>query len=160
MSLFERNYVDQMKIQYCLNRTPLIRSFRSRQAAFDLLTLLVLLGAVLLLAQWAYRTPRAAKLAIDDLPVLLPLDGFHEVEQFADRPGIYRWSQASASIKLPNPGGAAVLRVVLAGGPGRSAQVTVRAGTMATSFSVRPEPRSYMLILPATDGERIGVTFE
>jgi Gpi18-like mannosyltransferase len=36
----------------------------------------------------------------------------------------------------------------------------VRAGTLATSFSVRPEPRSYMLILPATDGERISVTFE
>jgi Gpi18-like mannosyltransferase len=144
----------------CLDRTPLIRSFRSRQAAVDLLILLALLGTVLLLAQWAYRAPRTAKLAIDALPVLLPLDGFHEVEQFADRPGIYRWSQASASVELPNPGGGAVLRVVLAGGPGRSIPVIARTGTLATSFTVRPEPRSYMLILPATDAERIRVTFE
>jgi len=138
----------------------LTRSLRSRQAAFDLLILLALLGTALLLAQWAYRAPRAAKLAIDASPVLLRLDGFHEVEQFADRPGIYRWTQGVASVKLPNPGGAAVLRVVLAGGPGRAAPVVVRTGMSATSFIVRPEPRSYTLILPAADDERITIAFD
>jgi Gpi18-like mannosyltransferase len=160
ISLNEGNNEDHLHIKYRLDTTPLIRSPRSRQAAFDLLILLALLGTALILAQWAYRAPRSAKLAIDALPVLLPIDGFHEVEHFADRPGIYRWSQASAYVKLPNPGGAVVLRVVLAGGPGRSAPVAVRAGTLATSFIVRPEPRSYMLTLPPADGERITVAFD
>jgi hypothetical protein len=143
-----------------LDRLPFIRTLQPRRVALDLLTLLVLLAAALGLAEWSYRAPRSANLKIDALPVLLPLDGFHEVERFADRPGIYRWSQGAANIRLPNPGGALVLRVVLAGGPGRTVPVIVRAGAATITFVARPEPRSYALALPPTDGERITVAIE
>jgi hypothetical protein len=121
---------------------------------------LLLLAAGLGLAQLAYRGPRQIKLAMDAPPVLLRVAGFHEVEQFADRPGLYRWSQAGASVRLPNPGGTATMRVVLAGGPGRSVPLTVRSGRLSTTLIVRPEPRVYTLALPAADGERVTVAFD
>jgi Gpi18-like mannosyltransferase len=126
----------------------------------DTAALLLLLAAGLLLGWWAYLAPRSAALKIDAPPVLLPLQGFHEVEQFADRPGAYRWSRGDATIKLPNPGGAAVLRVVMAGGPGRSVPVQLRAGAATIALEVRPEPRTYTVALPPASGERVTVAIE
>lgn len=122
--------------------------------------LLALIVAALALPQLAYRAPRAAGLPIDAQPVMLPLDGFHEVEQFADQPGLYRWTRGPATLRLPNPGGPAVLRAVLAGGPGRSVPAQARAGESAVAFTVRPEPRSYLLALPATGGERVALQLD
>lgn len=122
--------------------------------------LLALLVAALLLPQLAYRAPRSAGLPIDAQPVILPLGGFHEVEQFADRPGLYRWTRGVATLRLPNPGGPLVLRAVLAGGPGRSVPAHARVGELAVAFTVRPEPRSYMLALPATGGERVALQLD
>ncbi|HEU4322601.1 MAG TPA: hypothetical protein VFS21_05580, partial [Roseiflexaceae bacterium] len=138
------------------NRHALLR----RLPAADILALLALLVAGLLLTAWAYRAPRSTAVRIDAPPVLLSLRDFHEVERFADRPGNYRWSRASAIAQLPTPGGPAVLRAVLAGGPGRTVQVRVSAGNATAVFAVLPEPRTYLLALPATEGERVAVTFE
>ena len=131
------------------------RLLRPRRLAGEALALLALLAAGLLLAGWAYRAPRSAALGIDAPPALLPLQGFHEVEAFADRPGQYRWTRGEAAIRLPNPGGAPVLRLVLAGGPGRTLPVELRAGDTTIALAVRPEPRAYAVALPASTGERV-----
>src|SRR5215510_9618770 len=83
----------------------------------DSITLLTLVVTAWLLAQWAYRAPREASFKIDVLPAVLPRAGLYELETFSDHPGIYRWTDGSAQVKLPNPGGPVVARLVLAGGP-------------------------------------------
>jgi Gpi18-like mannosyltransferase len=126
----------------------------------DAVALLLLLAAGLSLAWWSYGAPRSAALAMDAPAVLLPLNGFHEVERFADRPGAYRWARGNAAVALPNPGGAAVLRVVMAGGPGRTVPVQVRAAGATIALTVQPEPRTYTIALPAAGGERVTVAFD
>src|SRR6187399_1884819 len=86
----------------------------------DGMTLLALVLAAWLLAQWLYRAPRAASFTLDALPAALPHAGLYELETFSDHPGIYRWTDGSAQVKLPNPGGPVLVRLVLAGGPGRN----------------------------------------
>jgi Gpi18-like mannosyltransferase len=124
------------------------------------MTLLALLGAALLLAQLAYRSARAASLTIDALPVMLPIEGMHEPERFSDRPGIYRWTNGIGRVKLPNPGGPAIARLVLAGGPGRSIAANLRFGALTVPFVVRPEPRAYFVALPASAGERLNIAID
>ena len=126
----------------------------------DLLALALALTGGLLLALLAYREPRGAALTIDAPPVLLPLQGFHEVERFADRPSDYRWSRASAELRLPNPGGPALLRVVLAGGSARTVELGLSVNGRRTPIAVAPEPRTYLLALPASAGERITVALD
>ncbi len=138
----------------------MIRSLRLRRYAPDLLAALALVAVALLLGRAAYMLPRTAHLPLDAPPVVLPLDGFHEPEQFADRPGIYRWSRGGATLKLPNPGGPVALRVVLAGGPGRSVPVRVHVAGATFAIAVQPEPRSYALALPPSGGERIALAIE
>jgi hypothetical protein len=126
----------------------------------DGVTLLSLIVTAWLLAQWFYRPPRDASFALDVLPAVLPSAGLYELETFSDRPGIYRWTDGSAQIKLPNPGGPTLMRLVLAGGPGRTTAARLSAGTQILVFDVRPEPRSYAFALPAASGERITIALD
>ena len=113
-----------------------------------------------LLALWVYRAPRDASFTLDVLPAVLPRAGLYELETFSDRPGIYRWTDGSAQIKLPNPGGPVLVRLVLAGGPGRITAARVGAGALTLAFDVRPEPRSYAFALPAGAGEQITLALD
>src|SRR3954453_6283496 len=94
----------------------------------DGIALLILVAIAWLLAQWLYRAPRAASFSLDLLPVALPRAGLYELETFSDRPGIYRWTDGSAQIKLPNPGGPLLVHMVLAGGPGRMTSARISSG--------------------------------
>src|SRR5215208_6634493 len=121
---------------------------RSDRLLRDGMTLLALLVTAWLLAQSSYRAPRDASFTIDALPAVLPRAGLYEQETFSDRPGIYRWTDGSAQIKLPNPGGPLVVRLVLAGGPGRTTPARVGSDAITLAFDVRPEPRHYAFALP------------
>src|SRR3954466_16176512 len=123
----------------------------------DGMTLLALLVTAWLLTQWFYRSPHAASFTIDVLPAVLPRAGLYELETFSDHPGMYRWTDGSAQIKLPNPGGPALVQLVLAGGPGRTTAARVGVGAQTLAFDVRPEPRHYAFALPASTGERINI---
>lgn len=131
-----------------------------RRLIRDALILLALLATAWLLAEWCYRTPREASFKLDVLPAVLPRAGLYELETFSDRPGIYRWTDGSARIDLPNPGGPLVARLVLAGGPGRTTPARVSSGATLLTFDARPEPRSYAIALPAVAGERIRIAIE
>jgi Gpi18-like mannosyltransferase len=124
------------------------------------MTLLILVVIAWLLAQWFYRAPRDASFTLDVLPAVLPRAGLYELETFSDRPGIYRWTDGSAQIKLPNPGGPVLVRLVLAGGPGRVTAARISSGAQTLAFDVRPEPRSYAFALPASSGERVTLAID
>ena len=126
----------------------------------DGLTLLILVATAWLLAQWFYRAPRDASFTLDVLPAVLPRAGLYELETFSDHPGIYRWTDGSARIMLPNPGGPVLVRLVLAGGPGRTTAARIGAGALTLAFDVRPEPRSYAFALPTSTGERVTITLD
>ena len=126
----------------------------------DGMTLLILVATAWLLAQWFYRAPRAASFTLDVLPAVLPRAGLYELETFSDHPGMYRWTDGSAQIKLPNPGGPLLVRLVLAGGPGRRTVARASSGAQTLAFDVRPEPRSYAFALPASSGERIALALD
>src|SRR3954452_4917354 len=130
---------------------------RPRDRRRDALPLLALIVIAWLLAQWFYRAPRATSFTLDVLPAVLPRAGLYELETFSDHPGMYRWTDGSAQIKLPNPGGLALARLVLAGGPGRTTAARISVGVQTLAFDVRPEPRSYAFALPAASGERITI---
>jgi Gpi18-like mannosyltransferase len=142
------------------SRNPSIRQLRLPVPAADLLVLAALLALGLLLSQVAYLPTRSVALKVDAPPVMLPLRGFHEVERFSDRPGLYRWSRGTAAIDLPNPGGTPVLRATLAGGPGRAVPLRITAGASTIALEVRPEPRSYLIGLPVGSGERLTLSLE
>jgi hypothetical protein len=131
-----------------------------RGRIFDLLTLLLLLGAGLLAAQLAYRAPGRASFAIDAPPVMLPLAGFHELERFTDRDGLFRWTQGGARIELPNPGGRVAAQLQLAGGSGRSVTAQLGQGAFGLALDVQPAPRIYRVLLPPASGERLQLTLD
>jgi Gpi18-like mannosyltransferase len=120
----------------------------------------MLVAVAWLLALWLYRAPRAASFTLDVLPVALPRAGLYELETFSDRPGIYRWTDGSAQIKLPNPGGPLLVQLVLAGGPGRVVVARIGSGAQTLVFDVRPEPRSYAFALPTNSGERVAIALD
>jgi Gpi18-like mannosyltransferase len=149
-------------MQPCMNRFREIAFTRRlpRPLVRDGMTLLLLVVTAWLLAEWFYRAPRNASFTLDVLPAALPRAGLYELETFSDHPGIYRWTDGSAQIKLPNPGGAVLVRLVLAGGPGRSTVAQISAGAQTLAFDVRPAPRSYAFALPADSGERITIALD
>jgi Gpi18-like mannosyltransferase len=128
--------------------------------AFDILILAVLLLTALLPATLLYQMPRAATFTIDAPPALLPRDGLYRSERFADGSGFYSWTDGSSLLKLPNPGGVARLRIALLGGSPEPMPVRMRAGGASFAFVVRPELRTYTMLLPAADGERIALTID
>ena len=149
-------------MQPCMNRFREIAFTRRlpRPLIRDGITLLILVVTAWLLALWFYYAPRDASFTLDVLPAVLPRAGLYELETFSDHPGIYRWTDGSAQIKLPNPGGPVLVRLVLAGGPGRITAARVGAGALTLAFDVRPEPRSYAFALPAGAGERITLALD
>lgn len=126
----------------------------------DLFALVLLLGTALLFAQLGYRAPGSAAFAIDAPEVLLPLAGFHELERFADRDGLFRWTQGGALVELPNPGGLIAARLQLAGGTARSVPVRLAQGEFVLPFMVQPAPRTYRLLLPPASGERVALRID
>lgn len=125
-----------------------------RRAAASLLALLV---CVLAFVFWTHSTPRALVLPADSLPVILRADGFNAVEQFPDTRAPYRWSNGDGLLRLPNPGGPLTLRMMLAGGPGRQVDATIRAGSRTFTISIAPAPRIYQFVLAPGSGERVPV---
>ncbi|HEU5103179.1 MAG TPA: hypothetical protein VFU22_29360 [Roseiflexaceae bacterium] len=132
----------------------------SDSAVRDALILLAILAAAWLLAEWSYRAPRDASFRLDALPVALPRGGLYELETFSDRPGIYRWTDGSAHLDLPNPGGPLVAQLMLAGGPGRSVPARISSGRALLEFEARPEPRTYAFALPTAAGERVRIAVD
>ncbi len=124
----------------------------------DILLLAALAGAALVLARWSYQPVHTAVFAIDTPPVLLRLAGFHEVEAFPDGSGSYRWMKGEGTITLPNPGGIAVVQLVMAGGAGRTVAVHGASGPSRLSFLIGPELRRYTLLLPTPPSERLHLT--
>lgn len=122
--------------------------------------LLLLLLSGLLLALLAYQRPRAVRLDVDDPRLLLPRGGLTAPEQFTDRPGRFSWTDGAARLGLPNPGGRPELQIALAGGPGRATAVTLRIAAQLYHFELRPELRTYRLLLPPSAGERIDLAVE
>ncbi|HEU4329115.1 MAG TPA: hypothetical protein VFS21_38610 [Roseiflexaceae bacterium] len=125
----------------------------------DLLLLLVCVSA-LLLAGLCYALPRGLSLAVDASTALLPRRGLTPVEPFADRPGRFSWTTGSGLIRPGNPGGPVLLRIVLAGGPGRNVDALLRAPGVDIPLPVQPEPRTYRLLLPPASGERLPLAIE
>ncbi len=126
-----------------------------RRHLSDVTMLAVLLIAGTLLAGWSYRFPRASAWSMAAPTSVVHQQGFYQLEQLHDRPGVYRWTNGRAILKLPNPGGTAVLRVLLAGGPGRTVVVQTGLGDTSINVSVRPEPRNYMLLARSGASERL-----
>jgi len=127
-------------MQPCMNRFREIAFTRRlpRPLIRDGITLLILVVTAWLLALWFYYAPRDASFTLDALPAVLPRAGLYELETFSDHPGIYRWTDGSAQIKLPNPGGPVLVRLVLAGGPGR---ITAAHSERSCSSEFRPNSR-------------------
>jgi len=86
---------------------------------------------------------------------ILPRTGFSIQEQFADRPGYFRWTTGVAQLQLPNPGGSANIYMRLAGGPGRSIPVQLYSGGLTQTFLVAPDPRIYTFLLPPAPREQL-----
>lgn len=128
--------------------------FARRGRILDLLALVLLLGTALLAAQLGYRAPGSAAFTIDAPEVALPLAGFHELERFTDRDGVFRWTRGGGLVEVPNPGGAAAVRLQLAGGTGRTVPAQLGQDEFVLPFDVAPAPRTYRLLLPPASGER------
>jgi Gpi18-like mannosyltransferase len=138
----------------------LSRTTPYRRRIWDAVVLLFLLGTTWVLASLAYRPLRAAAFTMDAPPVMLPHEGLHEHEQFPDDPRVYRWTKGQGQVELPNPGGPVVVQVGLAGGTRSAVPVEIHAAGMTLPFQVDAGLRTYALLLPATQGERLSLTVE
>lgn len=127
---------------------------------FDAVAIAVLLMSAALLPLLAGRGARSVAYRMDAPPTMLPRDNFNELEQFSDRPGSYRWTRGAGKLDVPNPGGALVVNLVLAGGPGRAVLITLGSGSTALRVPVQPQPRSYAVLLPPAFGERPSLTLD
>jgi hypothetical protein len=126
-----------------------------RWAGAILLCCLLLLA--FFLALHLYTQPRATSLPPETPPALLPLRGLNELERLPDGRG-FRWTNGAAELGLPNPGGAARLAMLLAGGPGRTLPLTLTLdGRAVASFLVAPEPRVYQMQLPPAQSRRLNL---
>ncbi len=135
-------------------------SYPWRKLDMGVVLALVLLAGMAV--QIGYSTiQRSGHFTIDYPPNILPLHGFYGSEQFPDHPRRYRWSKGDGMIKFPNPGGLPIVSMVLAGGPARTIDTTVRTSDgLHTTFTVAPEPRQYTLLLPFSEEERITLWIE
>ena len=133
---------------------------RSRGLVFDAIALALLLLTALVPAMLLYRSPRAAALTMETPAALVPREGLYRSERFPDGMNSFSWTDGSSLLKLPNPGGAAMLRIVLLGASREPMAVRMRAGTLPLNFIARREPRAYALLLPADEGERISLSID
>ncbi|HEU4322448.1 MAG TPA: YfhO family protein [Roseiflexaceae bacterium] len=120
----------------------------------DALALALLALLALAFGGLAYRAPAAA-FGADTPELALPRSGFYATEQQADPPRRYRWTAGAATLDLPNPGGAPVLRLSLAAGPGRSIPLQIGTDTHRLEISLQPDLRVYSVVLPPQLGETI-----
>ncbi len=130
-----------------------------RWQRIDMLLLPLLLALALLLACWLALAVRSATFAPETPPVLLPLEDMHAVEHLPDEAGSFRWSRGTSSLSLPNPGGAGMVQMRLAGGPAGSVPLEVRAGARTLRFEVRREWRDYTLALALPQSTRVELAF-
>ncbi len=120
----------------------------------DALALALLALLALALGRLAYRAPAAA-FGADTPELALPRSGFYDAEQLAEPPRRYRWTAGAATLDLPNPGGAVLVRLSLAAGPGRSIPVRIGTDTHAPAVVLQPDLRVYTLLLPPQPDETI-----
>lgn len=124
----------------------------------DFLLCLILCGLTLTSFLLISHIPRGATLTMSSPPFVVPVAGFHDVEEFPDRDGNYRWTKGSSVIELPNPGGVVEVGFVLAGGPDRSVPARFYTQDTAYELIVTPEPRIYTFVVSTTWEERLSIT--
>jgi hypothetical protein len=113
-----------------------------------------LIGALLAVALAClalFGGARAADFSPSDPP---PGSGLYGSEPFADRPGFFRWAAAQARLELPNPGGASLLQLDLAAGPGRTTTLRL-SGAVSAELALGSELRRYHLLAPPQFAERL-----
>jgi hypothetical protein len=125
----------------------------------DMLAMLVLLMLPLLLAELIYRAPVRRPFPAEAFAVL-PQEGLYAVEQFPGQDRSYLWTDGSATLVFPNPGGSIVLGMRMAGGPARAVPVAIQARGVTSPFVVRPELRIYHLVLPEQPSDVITVAID
>jgi hypothetical protein len=121
---------------------------RKPPSVLDLACAAVLLALAALAALLPIGAPRSTTLTMDSSRVALPTGGLHARERFPDDSGTYRWSTASGWLRLPNPGGTRQIDMLLAGGPERQVDVTLRDGATQFTFAVDANMRRYAFLFP------------
>ncbi|GAB4215154.1 MAG: hypothetical protein OHK0022_54720 [Roseiflexaceae bacterium] len=137
-----------------------LRRIRPTPTHGDGWALLLLCLSALLLPALCYAIPRSTELGVDASAIQLPRQGLAAVENFADRLGRFSWTTGAALVRPANPGGPVQVRIVLAGGPGRTIAANLRAAGKVFPLTVRPEPRVYHLLLPPVPSERLPLAIE
>ncbi len=126
----------------------------------DGLLLVILIGMGVLLTTMAIAPlHHTASYTVTTSTLLTPRSHMYGAEYFPNGRA-YRWTKGGESLlQLPNPGGSPIVRLTLAGGPGRTVPVIVRYNQTPTTygFMVTPEPRQYSILAPATSTERIAL---
>src|SRR5262245_7604614 len=96
-----------------------------------------------------------------DMPdSLLPRDGLYRRERLLGDISFFSWTDGDSLLRLPNPGGTVRLKIELLSAIQEPVGVQMRTGTVAMNFVVRPEVRSYTLLLPPADGERVALALD
>ncbi|HMQ29233.1 MAG TPA: glycosyltransferase family 87 protein [Chloroflexaceae bacterium] len=101
-----------------------------------------------------FAGPREARFAAESPP---PARGLHLAEPWPGGAGAFRWTEPRAALDLPNPGGALLLRLQIAGGRPVAARL---AGVVEAPLDLGPGPRTYTLLAPPQPGERVAVRLE
>ena len=129
-----------------------------RRIAADLSALLFVLTTAFLGIGLSYHGQRSAAFDVTALPAMLPTSGLHGIETLADRPGFFRWTRGEGVLQPPNPGGRLIARLKLSSGTDRSTHLELAASGLSQQFLVQPGLRSYYLLLPPDDGERLSLS--
>ncbi|NNJ10180.1 DUF2029 domain-containing protein [Chloroflexales bacterium ZM16-3] len=88
--------------------------------------------------------------------------GLYNVEHSAEPASLmsYRWTNGSARIILPNPGGPLELRFKLAAGRGRNVETIISTANNHLPITVGAEPRIYRMLLRPEPDELIALHIE
>ena len=114
---------------------------------------------ILLLTSFAYRSPRTDSLVMNKLRWLTPPVGMYTVERTPDRMYAYRWTSSEATLPLPNPGGAVILQLVMAGHPGGTTETELHVGHERIPLTIPAVIRRYRLLVPPVVQERLSLQF-
>lgn len=127
---------------------------RSTPWELNLLAMLVLAACGFLLPSLLSPSPRQTSFTMAAPEVVLPRDGLHDLEQFGERPGSFRWTDGNARISLPNPGEDPHISLIMLNGPQGITPLQLRSDNLTCAFDVLPQVRTYRLLLPPSTGER------
>jgi hypothetical protein len=132
-------------------------AFTSARVALPL-ALLAGLAAVCMLLGTAPRRYAISpdRLRFSGSAISAGLNNLEHTDAFG-APMSYRWTNGSARIILPNPGGQIVLRLQLALGHGRSSSVTLSTDQQQLAFTISGEPRFYHVLLKPEPDELINL---